>query len=163
MDERERLVWQTAANSRGNEPSIEIISPLLYIGKKVLISAYPCVCVCWEGAEQLPFFLFCSSLISPISFSFDELTSSSQAIAWVEHNHMKMTSEKTTSNANYFSGWKTTTTNQIPENLFCFSLLFGCFKRESLERESPSKVQKDHWRVWPVSSSFPLIFLFICL
>jgi hypothetical protein len=32
-----------------------------------------------------------------------------------------------------------------------------------LERESPSKVQKDHWRVWPVSSSFPLIFLFICL
>ena len=53
----------------------------------------------------------------------------------------------------------------LEEKPFLFLLTFKSvfLKREPLERESSSKVQRDHWRVWPVSSlsSFPLIFFYL--
>jgi hypothetical protein len=60
-ERRERLVWQTAANSRGNEPSIEIIRER----KKRFLSAP--VRVCWGESLGLPVFVAKEEAIAHLS------------------------------------------------------------------------------------------------
>lgn len=190
MRERERLVWQTAANSRGNKPSIEIISkrdrergsypnPCLLKGRAPVLFLF-----CWSHRSSLQSFrvnwlffglhrhnclIFFEPAPSMMTASFISLTRTTT------HTHMHREREcrlclcksfVPPAKNNNISFERAVSFLEIGTH-FILCVRPRRFKTTSFLFEKKTKtnerVQWDHWRMWPVSSFSPPFLIFIYL